>query len=60
MSHALEQPIVMGRVLKSVPKDVRSDQDRSHTPLEPGHALYAMHLFTKNFYAYAKWKAQTI
>jgi hypothetical protein len=60
MGHALEQPAITGRVLKSVPKDVRRDQDQSRTPLEPGHALYAIHLFTNIFYAYAKWKARTM
>jgi hypothetical protein len=50
----------MGRVPKSIPKDVRRDQDRSRTPLEPGHTLYAMHLFTNVFHAYAKWKAWTM
>jgi hypothetical protein len=60
MSHALEQPAVTGQVPKSVPKVVRRDQDRSRTPLEPGHDLYAMHFFTNIFYAYAKWKARTM
>jgi hypothetical protein len=60
MSHALEHPAITGRVPKLVPKDVHRDQDQSCTPLEPGHAPYAMHLFTNIFYAYAKWKAQTM
>jgi hypothetical protein len=60
MSHALEQPAVTGRVPKLVPKDVRRDQYRSRTPLEPGHALYVMHIFTNIFHAYAKWKARTM
>jgi hypothetical protein len=51
---------VTGQVPKSVLKVVRRDHDRSRTPLEPGHALYAMHLFTNIFYAYAKWKARTM